>query len=245
VSIRLMSIVWELDLSPSEKLVLLALADQASDEGRQCWPSVARIVQRCGLAERTVRQVLGALEDRGHLTRHHRDGNSTHYRVHPRRPRTPAAAALRRELPVTPAAAAGKSSGTVKPKTIPPPAGRASRVPDGFAPAMTGKTGAVVAQWPPGRLADEVERFIDHHRAKGTLSFDWQASWRSWVRLGQTWERPGGTERQPRSGAASGRREPQPDPILAALRRAVADERAERGEADHPRARAALPAGLG
>lgn len=32
MSIKLMSLVWDLDLPPGDKLVLLALADQANDE---------------------------------------------------------------------------------------------------------------------------------------------------------------------------------------------------------------------
>ena len=96
---------------------------------------------------------------------------------------------------------------------------------------MTGRTGAAVAQWPRRRLAAELEKFADYHRAKGTLSFDWQASWRSWARKAQIWEPSRGVQRQNLPGRG---REPEPDPILAALRRAVAEERAERGEADRP-----------
>ncbi len=241
MSIRLMSIVWELDLPPTEKIVLLALADQASDEGTQCWPSVIRIARRCSQGERTVRRALTALEDKGHLTRDHREGTSTQYRVHPCRSGTPARTAPLPETTATPAAQAGESSGLTRLETRPPPR-RASRVPQDFAPATTGKTAMLVAQWPPERLAAEREQFADYHSAKGTLSFDWQASWRSWVRKAQTWEPFGDVQRQTRTGRQGG---PKPDPILAALRRARADERAEHREADHPRARPALSPGLG
>jgi hypothetical protein len=216
MSIRLMSIVWALELPPTEKIVLLALADQASDEGRQCWPSVGRVARRCGLAERTVRHALAALEAKRHLTRDHREGASTDYRIHPGG--------------TVSAAAAAEPSESVRRDARPPR--RASRVPEDFAPAMTGKTAAAVAQWPPQRLAAEIEQFADYHRARGTLSFDWQASWRSWVRKAQLWEPVRGVQRQTRSA--------RPDPILAALRQAVAEERAERGEADRPRAGPAL-----
>lgn len=30
-------------------------------------------------------------------------------------------------------------------------------------------------------VESEVEKFIDHHKGKGTLRADWQASWRTWV----------------------------------------------------------------
>lgn len=83
MSIKLMSIVWELDLPPGEKLVLLALADQANDAGTHCFPSVGTIAKRSGQNERTVRRALRSLETKGHLTSHERRGTSTDYAVHP------------------------------------------------------------------------------------------------------------------------------------------------------------------
>jgi hypothetical protein len=58
---------WAFDvegLSPSQKLVLLGLADNA-DRGGICWPSQAELVEKTGLAERTVREHLNLFEDRG------------------------------------------------------------------------------------------------------------------------------------------------------------------------------------
>ena len=83
MSIKLMSVVWELNLPPGEKLVLLALADQANDEGTHCWPSGATISKRSGQNERTVRRALRSLEGKGHLTCNERRGTSTNYVVHP------------------------------------------------------------------------------------------------------------------------------------------------------------------
>ena len=90
MSVKLMAIVWELDLPPGEKLVLLALADQANDDGRQCWPAVETIAHRSGQGVRTVRRALASLETAGHLTRAHRDGTSSQYHVHPCQIGTPA-----------------------------------------------------------------------------------------------------------------------------------------------------------
>lgn len=33
-------------------------------------------------------------------------------------------------------------------------------------------------------VADQFERFLDHHRAKGSVFRDWDAAWRTWVRNG-------------------------------------------------------------
>jgi hypothetical protein len=68
MSVRMMTLVWELDLPPGEKLVLLALADQGNDAGLQCWPSLASISKKSGQNERTVRRALRSLEQKGHLT---------------------------------------------------------------------------------------------------------------------------------------------------------------------------------
>lgn len=82
MSVKLMSAVWAVDLSLPEKLVLLALADSANDEG-MCWPSVGSLYKKCSLSERAVRQAIGTLETKGHLTIHQRTGRSNYYTVHP------------------------------------------------------------------------------------------------------------------------------------------------------------------
>ena len=62
-----MSQVWERpDLDPYERLILLALADHADDEG-VCYPSISRLVDRTGMAERGVQKVLKRLTEKGHL----------------------------------------------------------------------------------------------------------------------------------------------------------------------------------
>lgn len=237
MSIKLMSLVWELDLPPGEKLVLLALADQANDAGVQCWPSVATIAKRSGQGERTVRRALADLEKLGHLTRNHRDGNSTQYEVHPCHSGTPAKKAPLPNTPKTPAKLAGKPSRNTKlPKKKTSLDARATRVPADFAPIMSGKTASVVAGWPPGRFSDELEHFIDHHTAKGTHSYNWQASWRTWVKNSKKWEGQNGRSH------TNGLRGNRPDPALDMLRRAQAElAAAGDSELDRP-AWPALPA---
>ena len=185
MSIRFMSAIWDLDLPDSEKLIALALADWSSDEGVS-WPSVAQIAKKASKSERTVQGVLVSLEKRGYLHRDQRPGKGCVYTL------TPAAAAPRKDcapqpLRKTPAAAAPNTSGT----TIKPKKARAMEtlVPADFAPSP--KPGSITAKamdaWPPGHLESRVEHFIDHHTAKGTLSFDWQASWRTWVKNEKKW----------------------------------------------------------
>lgn len=78
----MMSLVWELTLPDSEKLVLLALADCADDEG-VCWPSIATLARKCTKSERTVQCCIRSLEQRGHLGRKEIAGKGCRYLVHP------------------------------------------------------------------------------------------------------------------------------------------------------------------
>lgn len=116
MSVRMMSLVWELDLPDSEKLVLLALADWANDEGR-CWPSINGLARKCSKGARTVQNSIRTLEAKGHLTQHAQDrGRQCHYTVHPivrissdpRSNCTPAEDAPPQRTTRTPAAAAPK-----------------------------------------------------------------------------------------------------------------------------------------
>ena len=62
-----MSAVFESQtLPPTERLIMLALADHADDDGR-CYPSIQRLCQRTGLSERAVRTNLRALEKSGYV----------------------------------------------------------------------------------------------------------------------------------------------------------------------------------
>jgi hypothetical protein len=55
-----MNWAWQQALKPVPKLVLMALADAADDEGI-CWPSVATLASKVGVSTRTVRRVMQEL----------------------------------------------------------------------------------------------------------------------------------------------------------------------------------------
>lgn len=123
MSVRAMAAVWEIDLPDSDKIVLLALADCANDEGH-CWPSVASLVRKCSKSERTIQASIKRLVDEGHLTRREVPGKGCNYSVHPhhRKIETPEVAAPRSNCPPqgttpTPAAAADKPSRTINSET--------------------------------------------------------------------------------------------------------------------------------
>ena len=67
MSIRIMSAVFESEtLGPTERLIMLSLADHADDEGR-CYPSIDRLSRRTGLSERAVQTNIGKLRDQGYI----------------------------------------------------------------------------------------------------------------------------------------------------------------------------------
>lgn len=111
MSIKLMTAVWDIDLPASDKLVLLALADCANDEGG-CWPSMATLVKKCSKSERTVQASIKSLADSGHITRDERPGKGCFYTVHPRNNCAPAKSAPPQKLTKTPAKSADKPSRT-------------------------------------------------------------------------------------------------------------------------------------
>lgn len=53
--------------SPINKAVLMALADYADDMGEKCYPSIERLVNDTEICERSVRNALRNLEERGFI----------------------------------------------------------------------------------------------------------------------------------------------------------------------------------
>ena len=80
-----MNWAWQQKLSPTPKLILMALCDAANDTG-VCWPSVSTVATKCCVSVRTVRRVMKKLEDRRLMIsepRYRKDGScsSNRYRL--------------------------------------------------------------------------------------------------------------------------------------------------------------------
>lgn len=74
-----MTAVWEReDLASTHKLVLLALADWANDEGL-CWPSINRLAIKTSMAGRSVQRLIRQLEDMGFVRREEAIGKGNRY----------------------------------------------------------------------------------------------------------------------------------------------------------------------
>ena len=75
MSIKAMTWAWSLEKLPlKESMVLLALADQANDEGL-CWPSQETLAKKSRGSVRSVKRAIKFLRDVG--LRHRPDGRAT------------------------------------------------------------------------------------------------------------------------------------------------------------------------
>jgi len=90
MSIAVMTRVWKLAPAPvkgSRLLLLLALADNANDEGR-CWPSMTHLAQKTRLSRRQVIRLLAELYELNEITAQQRTKNgrktSNMYQLHER-----------------------------------------------------------------------------------------------------------------------------------------------------------------
>lgn len=94
MSVRVMSWIWDnSDTIGTARLLLLAIADNADHDGRNAWPSIATLVRKTRLSERTIQRTVKELEAGGHieLIRGGGRGNTHLFRVlmEPRQPDTP------------------------------------------------------------------------------------------------------------------------------------------------------------
>lgn len=67
MSIKLMTLVWDTDLPPRQKLVLLTYADHANDQGTSIYPSRRETSERTSYSEASVQRITGELEALGYL----------------------------------------------------------------------------------------------------------------------------------------------------------------------------------
>lgn len=202
MSTVIMSACWPLgSMSPSQKAVLISLADQANDDG-VCWPSVARIAVRTCLSERAVQGAIRWLVEAKILSINDRYGRSNLYEITPAayappqmlrgaaNAPTPADAAPTPAAPApAPADAAPitiinhqltkKEPSVIGATAKKPKSARATILPNDFMPDDTAEK---LASDFGLSLDEQQAAFSDHHSAKGTTFIDWQAAFRTWLR---------------------------------------------------------------
>lgn len=100
MSLALMRAARPLRMAPTDKAVLMALADAARDPDDpgnpcQCWPPMTGRDGKLGLtditclSDRAVQLALRRLVDDGHISRLEKNGRGVLYTVHPRTTFTP------------------------------------------------------------------------------------------------------------------------------------------------------------
>lgn len=197
MSIKVMSAIFESDLPPSKRLVMLALADHANDEGI-CYPSIARLCLRTGMKERTVQTHIRELEAGGHLSREMNKGRGGSNLYH----LTPAKSAPPQELPPaenntpppqktaqTPAKSAPKPSlnhnePSEEPLLFPLEAKRRNPetdLPSGWVPSDANIQHAQEKGFTMQEIDHEADSFRNHHHSKQNRFRNWDAAWRTWI----------------------------------------------------------------
>lgn len=252
MSIRVMTWVWnESKSKKNARLLLLAIADCAADDGTNAYPSNAELQRKTGLSERAVQSTLGDLVTLGELmiARNAGPGGCNRYRVvmtpadsappqilHPAGSAPPAepagadSAPLPQDLHRTPADPAPVTVLEPSEKKISSSkrssGTRGTRLPADFAP--TDEMRNWVREHCPDVRLPEHDRFCDHFRgASGQrgVKLDWVATWRNWMRTAQ--ERL--DERKARGQPANGAPKPSTtDQRVAAaqdLKRQLAEQR--------------------
>ena len=61
MSVKVMAQVWDSTLPPNQRLVLLAYADHANDDGTSVYPGEARMVTKTGYSAGNIRKITAAL----------------------------------------------------------------------------------------------------------------------------------------------------------------------------------------
>jgi hypothetical protein len=195
VSIRIMSLAWAVQLPAGDKLVLLALADCANDEGH-CWPGLRSLCEKTGRCKRSLQESLRTLDEGGHITRVENPGKGMNYTVHPVAKAATGADNSTGANPATPGSKSchrGVAKSAPKPsvnRKEPSPIKRAMPILDDWQPKDFGpatQSRKVIDGWPPGEFAAQLEQFKAHHRSKGNTFRDPQDAWSTWVLNTRKW----------------------------------------------------------
>lgn len=76
MSLRRILKALDLDLTTSEKMILILLSDNANDETGECWPSQKYLANRAGMSRQNVNLIINKLREKGHISFEHRKGEN-------------------------------------------------------------------------------------------------------------------------------------------------------------------------
>lgn len=212
MSIARMNLAWTArGLGANEKLVLMALADIADDQGI-CWPSMAHVGGKCDCSERTVRRVIRKLEERGLVATEISKGRSSNrYIIIPDPDKLTVlnpdkTAGLDPDKVTGIDSQPGQTGSPTRTQLCPPnhqeppittltnvrvvsardqdpvpKQKRKTRIPENAVPSEGNYLAASKRGLCRERADDEYDRFKNHHLAKGTTFLDWDRAWLTWL----------------------------------------------------------------
>ena len=198
---------WLLDSGCSDKALRLyaVLSRYADNDDLTAYPGRSTLAKRMGCHRATVDRAVEELQELGAITKRKRvkDGKyqSSIYTIRRASPRrthaaTPVAPMQRprRTHAATPVAPVQPPPShpcvielepmNVEPdrtRTISSPASRKTGYRDGWT-ADPEQMQRLTDKYPKLRMDDELEKFADHHKAKGSKFADWNAAFRTWCR---------------------------------------------------------------
>lgn len=210
MSVRIMTAVWAHGPeTAADRLLLLAIADNANDEG-QAWPSVGRLASKCCVEERAVRYGLRRLAEGGWIEIEEHAGRPNTYKIRPERLHS--SAGLHSGAGLQPGAGEGgtpvqgplhssaaKPSTTVKEPSSPPKRRRAQTGPPDSFPLTEERIAWARTKGAPGLawLESETEAFLLWHQSKDSRYADWHRAWQTWIRKALNGGPAGGRSRAP------------------------------------------------
>ena len=202
MSIEAVSWALKQDLAPSEKLVLVSLADHHNRGTGLCIPSQSSIGEQTCMSVRTVQRHLKSLEAKGLITR------AARFRPEGRG-RTSDSYILQGDN-LTPSSVQGDKTRRTKATNqddqhdtvVVPVTGREPE--ENHKPRKTSMTEdwqpdstnleRIKAKHPLLDVQTELDNFRDHYIGKGERRADWNASLRTWMRNAEKWsKKPGQT----------------------------------------------------
>lgn len=87
MSVRLLALIWPLHVAPTQKAVILALGDMASDTG-YCCSAISRIADMAAVSQEEATRIIQALTDERWITAttdHLRGASPGRYQINERK----------------------------------------------------------------------------------------------------------------------------------------------------------------
>jgi DNA-binding transcriptional ArsR family regulator len=192
VSVKAMDWAFSQNLPPSEKLVLLSLADHYNGQTGVCIPGQKSLAEQTSMSVRTIQRHLKALEDRGLIVRKARfrpegrgrtsdryelqmhGDNVSHYSDQGDNPDTTKATTLHDQSDTGVVARTGREPEVNRKR-------RKTPVVDGWQPSPEVAQDLAI-KYPRLNISQEAEGFVEWHGARGHMFIDHDKAFRNWCR---------------------------------------------------------------